>query len=104
MNFPPKYARRSTPPLSYVGETEGWDCYRLQGEGRDALDCLYLRGDITGFLMKEGIEHQAGTSIRGLKLPDNPKRRDWFVAIRREGVRVFHEAFEVRGYNPLLAI
>jgi hypothetical protein len=94
------YIRTSTPAINYEGTLGDYDCFRVRLRGEDGMNALLFRGEITEYLLKEGIEHRFGNTLPGLQTPENKDRKDFFLVLRRPDIPAFTAAFEVLGYSP----
>lgn len=97
------YKRTSTPTITYVGEYGHESCFRIHLAKEEGLNALLFRGEIAEHLLKEMVGHRLGNMIRGIELPENPKKADFFLMIDRAEIRTFTGRFEVSGYSPDLA-
>lgn len=95
-----RYARTSTPTITYVADYGAEACFRLHLAGEKGLNALLYRGEITEFLLKQSIRHRLGNAIPGVDLPENPKRADFFLLVERAEAHRFAQAFEVSGIHP----
>ncbi|RYF08605.1 MAG: hypothetical protein EOO77_25005 [Oxalobacteraceae bacterium] len=94
------YTRTSTPVVTYVGMYANEACFRIHLAGEEGLNGLLYRGEIAEHLLKESVAHRLGNVIRGIELPENPARKDFFLMIDKAAIRTFTDKFEVSGYSP----
>jgi hypothetical protein len=94
------YKRTATPLITYVGNYGNESCFRIHLLGQEGLNALLFRGEIAEHLLKEMVAHRLGNAIRGIELPENPKKADFFLMIDRSEIRTFTDKFEVSGYSP----
>lgn len=85
---------RTRPRILYEREIGGVSCFRLANAG-DKLDGILFKGEVIEALCKAGIEHQIGNAIRGVDLPDNPGRKDFFLLIAPADVGRLEAAFPI---------
>lgn len=94
------YKRTATPTITYVGKYGHEACFRLHLAEHDAMNGLLFRGEIAEHLLKEQVAHRLGNTIRGVELPENPRKHDFFLMIDATEIRTFTDKFEVSGYSP----
>lgn len=85
---------RTRPRILYEGEIGDLSCFRLANAG-DKLDGLLFKGEVIEAMCKAGVEHRIGNVIRGVELPDNPGRKDFFLLIAPADVGRLEAAFPI---------
>jgi hypothetical protein len=94
------YKRTSTPKITYVGTYAREVLFRIHLHGEEGLNGLLFRGEISSCLIGQGTEHRMGNVLRGVMLPEDRQKKDFFLMVDKDEIRTFTDHFEVTGYSP----